>query len=125
MNRGKLLLALLISACSIDDAEPICDKGATQSCACESGETGAQSCVEDGFAWGECKCEEGEPEPTSCARDENCPSGTPWCVDGVCTGNEVIVVGGGERCDGAGVRCAVGLYCDPDAERCFEAAVDD
>ena len=56
-----LVAILALSACGEEavtepEASRTCDPGATQACVCTGGESGAQSCEDDGLGWASCLC---------------------------------------------------------------------
>jgi len=60
-------IAPLIAGCP----ERICDPGKSESCACPSGENGAQVCLDDGSAWGECECVPADDDDDSAGDDDD------------------------------------------------------
>ncbi|MCB9521451.1 MAG: hypothetical protein H6700_02905 [Myxococcales bacterium] len=71
-HRAAAALFVILAACSgsedivvfdsgaavQDGGSAICAAGATQLCACSTGQTGAQVCEADGSAWADCSCTE-------------------------------------------------------------------
>jgi hypothetical protein len=57
-----LLLGAVAFGCGDDDSSSVCDNGETQPCTCTDGNTGAQSCLNDGSGWSECECTGGDTD---------------------------------------------------------------
>jgi hypothetical protein len=74
-------VALVLGACGSDfdsrtvQQEQICEPGKTEVCACPGAADGAQSCSEDGLAWGECECTSPVPDGGSITYEPE-----DWCI---------------------------------------------
>jgi len=110
---GLLFTFLLAVGCAGCKKDQDCKTGATQGCTCVGGESGTQTCGENG-AWGECACAVCQSDATqdcTCAGGE---SGTQACkADG--SGWEDC------NCEGCGERCGE----LPDGTCRTECSVDD
>ncbi|MBN2718979.1 MAG: hypothetical protein JXX14_24240 [Deltaproteobacteria bacterium] len=53
----KFLVLLLVAAAMLQTGcEDECDPGATQECLCTAGQSGVQTCSQDGSTWEQCHC---------------------------------------------------------------------
>ena len=62
-----IVLGLFALGCS----DRVCDPGKSESCACPSGDDGAQVCLEDGSGWGACECAAADDDDDSGAADDD------------------------------------------------------
>jgi hypothetical protein len=115
-----ILCLSIVTGCK-SSASDGCTEGETQSCACPGAETGVQTCLAGGDAWGLCQCSDADsstdqdvPYDGPCRNDEECDNGL------FCDGEETCLEG--ECLAGTAVTCDDSDDCTTD--RCDEVQAD-
>jgi len=80
---AALLLLFFCASCDEGSTNTVCDPGATQSCLCESGQPGVQSCNWNGSGWDPCQgCAEQQCQPNCSGKQ--CGSNGCGGICGIC-----------------------------------------
>jgi len=108
-----LAIALTVAGCGSDatSGERVCAPGKVEECACVGGLTkGAQTCEDDGSAWGKCECPGAQPASGggSGAGATHCTPGTDASCDCCTTRGNDVVASGTKSCDTEGNWTACG-----------------
>lgn len=109
MKKWYALAGIFLAACgstaTADEpgaSNPLCNAGATRTCACEAGTSGTQSCAENGGGWSVCQCKSTFLD----ASFDQKTDAAGVCGDGFC--DEVD----GETCQTCPLDCKECAKCD-------------